>query len=65
MLSPQEAITELENLGLTQQKIAELVGTQQGYISRLKNNSISQPNYKVVDALRNLVTETKTKKESK
>lgn len=65
MLSPQEAITELENLGLTQQKIAELVGTQQGYISRLKNNSISQPNYKVVDALRNLVTETKTKKETK
>ncbi len=65
MLSPQEAITELENLGLTQQKIAELVGTQQGYISRLKNNSITTPSYKVVDALRNLVTETKTKKETK
>lgn len=65
MLSPQEAISELETMGLTQQKIAELTGTQQGYISRLKTNSISQPNYIVVDALRNLVNQMKKKKETK
>ena len=34
MISPYEAIEILESLGLTQQQIAELTGTQQGYISR-------------------------------
>lgn len=65
MLTPIEAIAELESMGLTQQRIAELTGTQQGYISRLKTNSITQPSYKVVDALRNLVSEMKKQKETK
>ena len=60
MISPYEAIEILESLGLTQQQIAELTGTQQGYISRLKNKSIKRPSYQLTDKLRLLVKKMKS-----
>lgn len=63
MISPYEAIEILEKHGLTQQQIAELTGTQQGYISRLKNKSIKSPSYQVTDKLRLLVERLKAKTE--
>lgn len=60
MISPYEAIEFLEKQGLTQQQIAALTGTQQGYISRLKSRSIKSPSYQVTDKLRLLVEKMKS-----
>lgn len=54
MLSPIEAIKILEQRGMTQEQIADLLHVKQSYISRVKNGSIACPNYKIADSLREL-----------
>jgi Helix-turn-helix. len=66
LLSPDVAIFKLEKAGLKQHQIATLLGIAQGTVSKIKSKRYTEVSYKIVDKLRELVSQLcaeETKKE--